>query len=77
MLGQLTTVDAVVHNASLFEYDNAASFSYAALEQHMRCNTAAAMRCWRTRCTYTWCAPQPGCGGAFADQKLCNPNPDF
>jgi NAD(P)-dependent dehydrogenase (short-subunit alcohol dehydrogenase family) len=37
----LGRIDAVVNNASLFEYDNAASFSYAAMERHWRANTAA------------------------------------
>jgi NAD(P)-dependent dehydrogenase (short-subunit alcohol dehydrogenase family) len=36
-------VDAVVNSASLFEHDSAASFSFAALDRHLRGNTAAAM----------------------------------
>lgn len=39
-LGQL---DAVVNSASTFEYDDAASFSYAMLERHLRSNTAPAI----------------------------------
>ena len=34
-------VDAVVNSASAFEQDDAASFSYAALEKHLRSNTGA------------------------------------
>lgn len=34
-------VDAVVNSASLFEHDNAATFGFAALEKHLRSNTAA------------------------------------
>ena len=33
--------DAVVNSASTFEQDNAASFSYSALEKHLRANTGA------------------------------------
>jgi NAD(P)-dependent dehydrogenase (short-subunit alcohol dehydrogenase family) len=36
-------VDAVVNNASLFEYDAVADFSYAAMERHWRANTAPAI----------------------------------
>ena len=34
-------IDAVVNNASLFEHDDAQSFSYVALEAHLRSNTGA------------------------------------
>ena len=34
-------LDAVVNNASLFEHDDAGSFSYVALEAHLRSNTGA------------------------------------
>ena len=34
-------VDAVVNNASLFEHDSAASFSYEMLGAHLRANTGA------------------------------------
>jgi NAD(P)-dependent dehydrogenase (short-subunit alcohol dehydrogenase family) len=36
-------LDAVVNNASLFEYDDVASFGYAAMERHWRANTAPAV----------------------------------
>ena len=39
----LGRVTAVVNSASTFEYDNAASFSYAQLDKHMRANTAPAI----------------------------------
>ncbi|MBX9832328.1 MAG: SDR family NAD(P)-dependent oxidoreductase, partial [Burkholderiaceae bacterium] len=34
-------VDAVVNSASLFEHDNVETFGFAALEKHLRSNTAA------------------------------------
>ncbi len=41
VVAQLGRVDAVVNCAALFAHDNAASFSYAALQAHMFANTAA------------------------------------
>ncbi len=73
-LGQL---DAVVNSASTFEYDTAATFSYAMLECHLRANTAPAIvlaQCLAEHVT------QRGAQGAVVnllDQKLWNPNPDF
>ena len=69
-------VDAVVNNASLFEYDDVASFSVKAMEAHWRANTAPAILLARAL---------HGCleGGAqgvvvnLLDQKLWNPNPDY
>ncbi|MBK6595510.1 MAG: SDR family oxidoreductase [Burkholderiales bacterium] len=36
-------VDAVVNSASTFEHDTVASFSFAAMEKHLRANTGAAI----------------------------------
>ncbi len=68
----LGRVDAVVNNASLFEYDDVAGFSYAAMERHWRANTAPAVVLSR--------ALHAAGGGAVVnllDQKLWNPNPDY
>ncbi len=65
-------IDAVVHNASLFEYDAVADFSYAAMERHWRANTAPAIVLAR--------ALAAAGGGVLVnllDQKLWNPNPDY
>jgi NAD(P)-dependent dehydrogenase (short-subunit alcohol dehydrogenase family) len=65
-------IDAVVNNASLFEYDAVADFSYAAMERHWRANTAPAIVLAR--------ALHAAGGGAVVnllDQKLWNPNPDY
>lgn len=64
-------VDAVVNNASLFEYDQVADFSYAAMDRHWRANTAPAIVLAR--------ALHAAGGGVvvnIVDQKLWNPNPD-
>lgn len=69
---QFGRVDAVVNNASLFEYDDVAGFSYAAMERHWRANTAPAIVLAR--------ALHAAGGGAVVnllDQKLWNPNPDY
>jgi len=65
-------VDAVVNNASLFEYDNVASFGYAAMDRAWRANTGPAIVLAR--------ALHAAGGGAVVnilDQKLWNPNPDY
>ena len=43
VLAQAGRLDVVVNNASLFAYDDAASFGYAAMEAHWRANTAPAI----------------------------------
>jgi NAD(P)-dependent dehydrogenase (short-subunit alcohol dehydrogenase family) len=65
-------IDAVVNNASLFEYDAVADFSYAAMDRHWRANTGPAVLLAR--------ALHAAGGGAVVnllDQKLWNPNPDY
>ena len=73
-LGQL---DAVVNSASTFEFDTAATFSYAMLERHLRANTAPAIVLAQLLAEHV---VQRGAQGAVVnllDQKLWNPNPDF
>jgi NAD(P)-dependent dehydrogenase (short-subunit alcohol dehydrogenase family) len=65
-------LDAVVNNASLFEYDSVATFSFDAMERHWRANTAPAVVLAR--------ALHRLGGGVVVnllDQKLWNPNPDY
>jgi NAD(P)-dependent dehydrogenase (short-subunit alcohol dehydrogenase family) len=71
VVGRFGRLDAVVNNASLFEYDAVADFSYAAMDRHWRANTAPAIVLAR--------ALHAAGGGAVVnllDQKLWNPNPD-
>ena len=79
-------VDAVVNNASTFEHDSAASFSFAALEKHMRSNAGAAIVLAQALHAHVLARQATGAGteqtGRFAvvnllDQKLWNQNPDF
>lgn len=70
--------DAVVNNASLFEYDSVATFTYAALEQHLRANTAAPVLLAQLLNAHLKTRPSAqGCVVNLLDQKLWNPNPDY
>ena len=76
-------IDAVVNSASTFEQDDAASFSFAALEKHLRSNTGAPILL--AQALYTHLAsrqarsenPVRGAVVNLLDQKLWNQNPDF
>lgn len=70
-------VDAVVNNASLFEYDDVDSFSWAAMDAHWRANTAPAVLL--ARALHADCMARGGRGVVvnLLDQKLWNPNPDY
>lgn len=86
VIGHFGQVDAVVNNASTFEHDSAASFSFAALEKHMRSNAGAAIVLAQALHAHVLARQATGAGteqtGRFAvvnllDQKLWNQNPDF
>jgi NAD(P)-dependent dehydrogenase (short-subunit alcohol dehydrogenase family) len=76
-------VDAVVHNASTFEHDDVASFSYGAMEKHLRGNTGAAILLAQALHSHVQARSAAGevdATGAVVnllDQKLWNLNPDF
>ena len=79
-------VDAVVNNASTFEHDTAATFSFANMEKHMSSNTGAAIllsealhQHIKTRNDAVIAPPLPARGVVvnLLDQKLWNQNPDF
>jgi NAD(P)-dependent dehydrogenase (short-subunit alcohol dehydrogenase family) len=81
LLPQITahfgTLDAVVNSASTFEHDNAASFSYAAMDRHMHSNTAAAIVLAQALHTHVTSRDARGVVVNMLDQKLWNQNPDF
>ncbi|WP_428140171.1 SDR family oxidoreductase [Delftia acidovorans] len=76
-------LDAVVNNASLFEHDDAGSFSYVALEAHLRSNTGAPIllaQALHAHIEDRVAAGEEHASGAvinMLDQKLWNQNPDF
>jgi len=72
----LGRVDAVVNNASLFEYDDVASFNMATLDRAWRANTAPAVIL--ARALHRLLADdRSGVVVNLLDQKLWNPNPDY
>ncbi len=70
-------LDAVVNNASHFAYDDAASFSYAAMDAHWRANTAPAVVLAQALHAHLGDSGRTGCVVNLLDQKLWNPNPDY
>ena len=86
VIAQFGRVDAVVNSASTFEHDSAASFSFAAMDQHMRSNAGAAIILAQALHAHILArdgpaseqAPRPlGVVVNLLDQKLWNQNPDF
>ncbi|MDP3833766.1 MAG: SDR family NAD(P)-dependent oxidoreductase, partial [Hydrogenophaga sp.] len=70
-------VDAVVNSASTFEHDSAATFGFAALEQHLRANTGAAVLLAQALHAHDEARDAEGAVVNLLDQKLWNMNPDF
>lgn len=77
-LGQM---DAVVNSASIFEEDEAHSFSHATLMAHMATNTAAPVLLAQALYLHLQSRTNTQAGGGcvvnLLDQKLWNLNPDF
>jgi len=72
------TVDAIVNSASTFEHDTPDTFSFAAMEKHMRANAGAAILL--SQALHAHLLTREGAQGAVVnllDQKLWNPNPEF
>lgn len=72
----LGPVGCVVNNASLFDYDNAADFTAARLDAHMRANVAAPVLLAQALHAATPAGAQTVVINLL-DQKLYNLNPDF
>ncbi len=74
-------LDAVVNSASTFEHDSAQTFSFAAMDTHLRANTGAAIVLAQSLHTHLLeRCPDGAAVGAVVnllDQKLWNMNPDF
>ena len=74
---RLGRIDAVVNNAAHFAYDNAESFSFAAMDMHWRANTAPAIVLAQALASHLKGGSEHGCVVNLLDQKLWNPNPDY
>jgi NAD(P)-dependent dehydrogenase (short-subunit alcohol dehydrogenase family) len=70
-------VDAVVNSAAIFEHDSAASFSFEALEKHLRTNTGAPILLAQALHAHVAARSTQGAVVNLLDQKLWNQNPDF
>jgi NAD(P)-dependent dehydrogenase (short-subunit alcohol dehydrogenase family) len=77
VVARLGRIDAVVNNASHFEYDNAASFTFATMDTHWRSNTAPAIVLAQALAAHLQGCSERGCVVNLLDQKLWNPNPDY
>ena len=77
VVAHMGRVDAVVNSASTFEQDDAASFGFAALEQHMRSNLGAPILLAQALATHVKSRGVAGVVVNLLDQKLWNQNPDF
>ena len=86
VIAQFGRVDAVVNSASTFEHDSAASFSFVAMDKHMRSNAGAAIIL--AQALHAHVLARDNASGAqsehplgvvvnLLDQKLWNQNPDF
>ncbi|MDP2985642.1 SDR family oxidoreductase, partial [Hydrogenophaga sp.] len=70
-------IDAVVNSASTFEHDSAESFGFAAMENHLRANTGAAVLLAQALHAHLSARDARGAVVNLLDQKLWNMNPDF
>jgi NAD(P)-dependent dehydrogenase (short-subunit alcohol dehydrogenase family) len=77
VVARLERLDAVVNNASIFEYDSVETFSYAAMDRHWRANTGPALLLARALHAHLKGCAEVGCVVNLLDQKLWNPNPDY
>ena len=77
VIARLGRVDAVVNSASTFEHDDAASFSFAALDRHLHSNTGAAIVLAQALHAHVAGRNSTGAVVNLLDQKLWNQNPDF
>ncbi|HSI50112.1 MAG TPA: SDR family oxidoreductase [Ideonella sp.] len=78
----LGRLDTVVNNASLFEYDDAASAGTEAMARHWAANTAAPVQLAQALAAHVseraaTDTAANGCVVNLLDQKLWNPNPDY
>jgi NAD(P)-dependent dehydrogenase (short-subunit alcohol dehydrogenase family) len=77
VVAQFQRLDAIVNNASAFEYDAPSSFSYAAMDLHLRANTGPAVILAQALADHLKGCAEVGCVVNLVDQKLWNLNPDY
>jgi len=79
VVAQFGYVDALVNSASTFEHDTPETFSFAAMDKHMRSNAGAAILLSQALLAHLQSRGDDACGAVvnLLDQKLWNLNPDF
>ncbi len=77
VIAHMGRLDAVVNSAALFEHDAPSTFSYAAMQKHLACNTGAAILLAEALHAHVKAAGRSGVVVNMLDQKLWNQNPDF
>jgi NAD(P)-dependent dehydrogenase (short-subunit alcohol dehydrogenase family) len=77
VIASFNRLDAVVNSASVFEFDDAKSFSYQSLARHMAVNTGAAIHLAHGLWAHFQDRDEQGVVVNLLDQKLWNQNPDF
>jgi NAD(P)-dependent dehydrogenase (short-subunit alcohol dehydrogenase family) len=77
VVARFKRLDAVVNNASVFEYDAPASFGHATMDKHWRANVAPAVILAQALHDHLKGCAEVGCVVNLIDQKLWNPNPDY
>jgi NAD(P)-dependent dehydrogenase (short-subunit alcohol dehydrogenase family) len=77
VLSAFGRLDGVVHNASLFVYDDIATFSYAKLNAHACVNTGSAVLLARSLHAHLETRNARAALVLMLDQRLWNPNPDY
>jgi NAD(P)-dependent dehydrogenase (short-subunit alcohol dehydrogenase family) len=77
VVARFERLDAVVNNASSFDYDDVAGFSYTMLEHMVRANAAPAIVLAQALAAHLKGCSETGCVVNLLDQKLWNPNPDY
>lgn len=76
-LAHFGRLDAVVNNASTFEYDAPGNVTVSSMERHWRANTAPAVLLAQAFHRHLAAAGGHGVVVNLIDQKLWNPNPDY
>jgi NAD(P)-dependent dehydrogenase (short-subunit alcohol dehydrogenase family) len=77
VLSRFKRLDAVVNNASTFEYDDPEGFHYGSLQKHLLANTGPAVLLAQSLYRHLSGTGRHGCVVNLLDQKLWNQNPDF
>ncbi len=73
----LGRVDAIVNNASLFEFDDALQFTADVAVRHYRVNAIAPVLLAQSLHAHLQAREAQGCVVNLLDQKLRNPDPDY